>query len=120
MICSSIFSFCVKNEECVFLISPFISSESLLNIINDVLNYSKLEQGQVDFISEIVEIRLLIERTINIFKAQAIKKEIQICYEINNDFPTHIRIDKQNFRQILYNLHPRLKQLGKVVRHQLR
>lgn len=80
------------------------SSESLLHIINDVLNLSKIEQGQVDFIFENVNIKKLIVSTMNIFQAQALKKDIELGFQIEANFPTNLLLDKQSFRQILYNL----------------
>ena len=80
------------------------SSESLLNIINDVLNLSKIEQGHSGYIFENVNIYELIESTLNIFKAQAFRKKIRLLCHIEKKFPQNLLLDKQNFRQILYNL----------------
>lgn len=80
------------------------SSESLLNIINDVLNLTKIEQGLAEYIFENINIIELIDNTINIFKAQAFRKKINLQCHIEQNFPRNILLDKQNFRQILYNL----------------
>jgi PAS domain S-box-containing protein len=80
------------------------SSESLLNIINDVLTLSKLEQGQVSFLIENIFLQEFLNNTISIFKAQALNKNLNLSIFVSEKLPQHILIDKQHLRQILYNL----------------
>jgi PAS domain S-box-containing protein len=80
------------------------SSESLLGIINDVLNLSKIEQGKVASISELTDVKRLIKSVLDIFKPQALKKGIELKHYIDNQFPPYLFIDKHNFKQILFNL----------------
>lgn len=94
----------LTNQQAEYVNTIKDSSESLLHIINDVLNLSKIEQGQVNLLFESVDIYKLIESTINVFKPQALKKSLELNYTISEDFPRYILIDKQNFRQVAFNL----------------
>ncbi len=80
------------------------SSESLLQIINDVLSLSRIERGQIETFKEIVSIRKMVERNLNLFKAQALKKKIDLSFSIGQDIPDFIIVDKRHLRQVLYNL----------------
>lgn len=80
------------------------SSESLLHIINDVLDLSKIEQEKVQLNPQNTDIYLLLKNTINIFKGQAHQKGLKLQYHIDEKFPRFLFIDKNRFRQVLYNL----------------
>lgn len=80
------------------------SSESLLSIINDVLNLSKIEQGKMIVVPEPLNVEFFIRKIIDVFKILANQKNIIITYIIEPNFPKIILVDHNHFRQILYNL----------------
>lgn len=80
------------------------SANSLLSIINDVLNLSKIEQGKDAQRIEITDIFTLFKNTENLFKAQAMSKKLGLYFEIHQDFPRYLSLDQQKLKQVLFNL----------------
>jgi len=80
------------------------SANSLLSIINDVLNLSKIEQGKTELKSEITDIITLFKNTENLFKAQAMSKKLILDFNIPPDFPRYLSIDQQKLKLVLFNL----------------
>ena len=80
------------------------SAKSLLAIINDILDLSKIESGKL--IIDEVEFNLdnLIENTIDLIKFQARKKSIDIKIEYDRDTPKELYGDSLRVSQILNNL----------------
>ncbi len=80
------------------------SAKSLLSIINDILDLSKIESGKL--IVDKVEFNLdnLIENTLDLIKFQARKKGITIKIEYDKDTPRDLYGDSLRVSQILNNL----------------
>ena len=91
-----------QQEEYVSTIKE--SAASLLNIINDVLNLSKIEQGKTKSKKEETDIFKVINKSINLFKAQVHAKNLELTSDIEKGFPQFIKVDKQNLIQIINNL----------------
>ncbi len=81
-----------------------ISGENLSELINNILDLSKIEAGKLDVSIEGLNIRLLIQGIYHINKAQAIKKEIQFNYDVSSCLPEIINSDRSKVNQILMNL----------------
>ena len=79
------------------------SARHLLDIINDVLDMSKIESGKV----ELVESEIIIEDVFNsvsiIMNERAAEGGVNLIFEIADDIP-HLRADQRLLRQILINL----------------
>lgn len=79
-------------------------ADGLLNIINDILDLSKIEAGKLNIKYEICNISELIEETVSLFKVKCDEKKIELkieqaVYEVQ-DFD----IDPTRLKQILFNL----------------
>jgi polar amino acid transport system substrate-binding protein len=79
------------------------SSRHLLNLINDVLDISKIEAGQLQITPESFDLRAEIEKAIQAAKPLAEKKNIALEVEITPDVGT-IMSDQRRVEQILLNL----------------
>jgi len=79
------------------------SGNFLLNLINDILDMSKIEAGRIDLNIEKTHIPVTIEETIVLIKEKASKHNIRIKIEIDPCIE-FIEVDKQRFKQILFNL----------------
>lgn len=80
------------------------SGETLLTIINDVLDYSKIEAGKMEL--EMAEFNLeeLVEDCVQLFGATANKRGIELFGWISQTTPIYLRGDPTRLRQILINL----------------
>ncbi|MCV2356848.1 response regulator [Paucibacter sp. B2R-40] len=76
----------------------------LLNLINDILDLSKIEAGQMQFHLEAVPLRPMCERVHTLFTAQAEQKGLQLELKVEPDVPATLRTDDQRVQQILKNL----------------
>lgn len=80
-----------------------ISSKFLLDLINDILDLSKVEAGKIEIVKEKISLSANISESINLVKEKAFKHNIFI----NQDFDQQldfIDADKQRLKQILFNL----------------
>ncbi|MFP4297616.1 MAG: PAS domain-containing protein [Spirulinaceae cyanobacterium] len=80
------------------------SGKTLLTIINDILDLSKLEAGKLELQYESVNLHCLIKEIIQIFSQQAADKEIALQYDLDSQLPNGIILDEVRLRQILLNL----------------
>lgn len=81
-----------------------LSGRNLLNLINDILDLSKIEAGKIEINLEYVNIRSLIEEIKQIFNYTIIEKKLELIFEISKDIPETLLIDEIRIRQILLNL----------------
>ncbi len=80
------------------------SGRSLLNIINDILDYSKIESGKMDIVRTEYEPLSSFNDVANIIMTRINDKDVEFLLEINPKFPCKLYGDVQRFRQILINL----------------
>ena len=80
------------------------SGETLLTIINDVLDFSKIESGRLELENEVFPVRDCIEGALDLLATKAAEKRIDLLYEIADGVPQTVRGDATRLRQILVNL----------------
>ncbi len=80
------------------------SSKTLLNIVNDILDLSKIEAGKLEIVKTESKIREIIFSTVSMFIIQAKKKNIEIDVDIDSEIPEIIFADAIRIEQILLNL----------------
>ena len=80
------------------------SAKSLLEIINDILDLSKIESGKTEITKSEFNIIDIIEDIINLLSPTALEKDIEIFYRIEKDVPNIIHSDPFRIHQILTNL----------------
>ena len=76
----------------------------LLDLINDILDLSKIESGNVDLIIEQVKPSSIQSHTKSLFNEVAKQKDITFEFNINDDFPATIATDQTRLEQIIKNL----------------
>jgi len=79
-------------------------AESLLGIINGVLDFSKLEAGKIEVDPEDFCIDTLTEETVEFFSRPAAEKNLELTCFVSSDVPAWVNGDKGRLRQILTNL----------------
>ncbi|MCK6605552.1 MAG: response regulator [Ignavibacteriaceae bacterium] len=80
------------------------SGTDLLNLINEILDLSKIESGRVDVRNEEINIRELGSELIRNFRHMAEEKKLSFEVIINESIPQFIKSDRQKVEQILKNL----------------
>ena len=80
------------------------SSEALLDIINDILDISKIEAGKMELENISFNLRQLIDDIVSLFSPKAAEKFLLLLSEFSANFPTQFIGDPSRLRQILINL----------------
>lgn len=80
------------------------SGQHLLDLINDVLDMSKIEANQVDLDYTHVNLPQLLKTLEDIFSLKAEAKQLRLKSAIHPQVPTHLYTDEGKLRQILMNL----------------
>lgn len=80
------------------------SGKALLGLVNDVLDYSKIEAGKMKVNLEAIDIRELVNHQTALYRYQAREKGIELSIRVSNRVPTYIKTDGQRLRQIWLNL----------------
>jgi signal transduction histidine kinase/CheY-like chemotaxis protein len=96
----------VKNEQesLKYLNTIHSSGKSLLELINDILDLSKVEAGKLEFESVQFQPYITIDEVVEMLRPTAEKKGITISWKAIEDIPETILVDPMRFRQILFNL----------------
>ncbi len=81
-----------------------ISSENLLNLINDVLDFSKIEEGKITFSERNIELRPFLKNLRLANTVRADEKGNTIRVMIDEEIPSYVKGDDLRLGQILNNL----------------
>ena len=80
------------------------SADHLLDIVNDILDISRINEQQLQLDPSTFDIRLLVSETFQALKVLADDKKLDYRMQFSDDFPQFIHADKKRLAQILYNL----------------
>lgn len=80
------------------------SGKTLLSLINDILDLSKIEAGKMVIANESTDLRNIVGEILRLFQQKSREDYIQLIQEIDDNFPEIIIIDEVRLRQVLLNL----------------
>jgi two-component system, sensor histidine kinase and response regulator len=80
------------------------SADALLTIINDILDYSKIEAGKLTIELLDFDLRVAVEEVAELLAPRAAEKGLELTCVVPPDFPEHLLGDPGRVRQILTNL----------------
>lgn len=80
------------------------SGEHLLNLIDDVLEMSKIEAGRLTFHETTFNLRCLLQELKDMLRSRASSKGLYLKFEYSPTLPTVVKTDEGKLRQILINL----------------
>ncbi|MDD5199544.1 MAG: ATP-binding protein [Terrimicrobiaceae bacterium] len=80
------------------------SGSILLHVLNDILDYSKIESGKLAIDSLPAALRDIIESSVRTFRATAASKHLELTCEVATEAPAIVVVDAQRLRQVLSNL----------------
>lgn len=80
------------------------AGKSLLTLINDILDLSKIEAGMMEIRLEPINLRLLFREIEQIFSDISSRKNLKFLIEIDEDLPSALLLDEMRLRQVLLNI----------------
>jgi CheY-like chemotaxis protein/PAS domain-containing protein/HPt (histidine-containing phosphotransfer) domain-containing protein len=91
-----------EQMECVETIRS--CGDALLSIIDDILNFSKLETGMVEIEQMPFGLARLVNSAVRVSLGPAQAKGLELAFELDPDLPPFVRGDEKRIRQVLLNL----------------
>jgi two-component system sensor histidine kinase EvgS len=80
------------------------SAGALLQILDDLLDYSKIEAGRLTIESEPLDLRELVDNAVGLLAGRAHEKGLKVRVDVTADIAASLRGDSVRLRQILFNL----------------
>jgi PAS domain S-box-containing protein len=80
------------------------SGDGLLALVNDILDYSKIESGRLELERRAFDLRQCIESSIDVLSARSAEKKLDLVYSIDANVPESIDGDITRLRQVIVNL----------------
>lgn len=80
------------------------SAEHLTNLVEGLLDISRVESGVLQVRQELVRLPALLDQVVEMFRVQASAKGLSLDYVIEGRLPAYVRTDEKRLRQILINL----------------
>ncbi|MDH3604471.1 MAG: ATP-binding protein, partial [Candidatus Tectomicrobia bacterium] len=94
----------LTGEQIEFAKAAFHSGQALSEIINNILDFSRVEAGKLELEHIEFDLHAIVQDTIALLATLAHSKRLQLTYQIHADVPTRGRGDPSRIRQILINL----------------
>jgi osomolarity two-component system sensor histidine kinase TcsA len=91
----------VEQKELLDIISQ--SSKLLLKIVNDILDYSRIENKELQLVDEIFNVHEEMEKMIKTYKV-LVDDNVSLVMDIDKNIPTAVYSDRYRFRQIVMNM----------------
>jgi signal transduction histidine kinase/AmiR/NasT family two-component response regulator len=91
-------------EQKRYFITVKSSADALLQIIDDVLDVSKIEAGKLEIHPVAFQLRDTLNDTLEVLAARAAEKDIELACQVSNRVPDFLVGDANRLRQILMNL----------------
>jgi two-component system, sensor histidine kinase and response regulator len=94
----------LNDEQRDYLHTLKLSAESLLTLINDTLDYSKIEAGRVELERQPFDLATCVRESLDLIEPHARQKNLSLSLLLAADLPRTIEGDASRLRQILVNL----------------
>ncbi len=92
----------VQQKQCLQSLSQ--SSNSLQEIIEDIVDFSSIENGNITLNQNTTNPRTLIDSLVHSLAPLGYEKDLELTCYIDESFPHDVHIDSQRFRQLVSNL----------------
>jgi PAS domain S-box-containing protein len=80
------------------------SGQTLLGLIDEILDFSRIEAGKLELRQVDFDLREVLEETAAAFGERARAKGLRLCMDLAPDFPARVRGDPNRLRQVVVNL----------------
>ncbi|WP_095194208.1 response regulator [Pseudomonas sp. Irchel 3A7] len=91
-------------EQVKFAESIYFAGNDLLNLINDILDISKVEAGKLEIRPENTSVARLVDGLRGMFEPLAADKQLQFHVELQDGAPAMMFTDRQRLEQVIKNL----------------
>ena len=91
-----------KSKEKASIITK--SASALLNIINDILDISKVESGKFEISNNSFNLKKLLEQIVQLYSVSTKEKNIDFVYNLGEGIPKYVNSDETRIKQILSNI----------------
>jgi len=93
----------MNREQTEYISDIFNSGQHLLNLINDILDLSKIEAGKMELDLEVINVPDLLRNSLSIIKEKAMTHHIKLSQDIDDDIE-NCWLDGRKVKQIIFNL----------------
>ncbi len=80
------------------------SGQALMGVVNDILDYSRIEAGQLQLVRDSVSIERLLKDVRDIFYTKSLERDVPLEMSVAPGVPTVVEADASRLRQVLVNL----------------
>ncbi len=80
------------------------SGDALLHLINDLLDFSRVEAGFIEIVEDDIELREVVDDVVKLLAIEADSKGLNFSYTVQASVPNRVKLDPSRLRQILINL----------------
>jgi PAS domain S-box-containing protein len=94
----------LDNEQRDYLNAANESADSLMSLINEILDFAKIEAGQMTIENIDFDLRSMVEGVARTMAGRAETKGIEMVCMVNRDIPSRVKGDPTRLRQVLVNL----------------
>jgi len=94
----------LNHQQSGYLETAKESAQHLLNLLNEILDISKLEAGNLHVAPEPLELRALVRQVEELMQVQARSRNLALQVSVAADVPGWVRADATRLKQILFNL----------------
>lgn len=94
----------LTDEQLQYLDNANLSARNLLDIINDILDLSRIEAGRLDLVPEPHDLRELLGNVVSVYGPAASRKGLSFTLDVPQDLPGLFMLDPVRFRQLVVNL----------------
>ncbi|WP_069053448.1 ATP-binding protein [Bosea sp. RAC05] len=91
-------------EQATYVRALRTSGEALLGLVDDILDFAKVEAGKLDLAQDRFDLGLLLETVSELMAPRAQAKGIELAAHLSPDMPTQFVGDRDRLRQVLLNL----------------
>ncbi len=94
----------LDEKQSEFVSTIKVSGENLLSIINNILDYSKIESGKLELEYSEFNTREVVENVLDVIASLNHRDNLEIVYKMDSNVPNYLIADVNRFQQVLVNL----------------
>ncbi len=94
----------LEREQTEYVETIRTSGDALLTIINDILDFAKIESGKLELDRQVFDLRACVGESLDLVALQAGEKGLELALDVADDVPNTVASDPTRIRQILSNL----------------